>query len=281
MYDLTYVKKRRRKKIAALVSLFTAVGITSLVIISFLGRTVGTFSVSLKNSDVKLSLYKTLDFEASKPTSYLFVDEVPGFRETSFVNLPDAEILDNEETPYNYGEWKDETGRVDSVEYLKYTFYVTNSGLSIAQYNFNIKITDRSKETDGSRILDDTLRVMVFENNPADNSHDYRVFAKQAAEKNYDKDGNETMCEFVSTVPVLKPYDDYPREDDEHPLAETFVSSSVVAQYKVSNFAHGDVKRYTIVMWLEGEDPQSDNDKGAPAGATIKLGVDISAYANS
>ena len=37
MYDLSYVKKRRRKKIASLVSLFTAVGITSLIIISFLG----------------------------------------------------------------------------------------------------------------------------------------------------------------------------------------------------------------------------------------------------
>ena len=281
MYDLSYVKKRRRKKIAALVSLFTAVGITSLVIISFLGRTVGTFSVSLKNSDVKLSLYTTSNFEKAKPTSYLFVDKVPGFRETSFVNLPSADILDNEETPYDYGVLENEEKEQDSTKFLKYTFYITNTGVTTAQYNFTIKITDRSKETGGDRILDDTLRVMVFENNPADNKHEYKVYAKPAAEKNYDKDGEETRREFISTVPTLKPYDDYPREDDEHPLAETFASSSVVMQRKVGNFEQGDVKRYTIVMWLEGEDPQSGNEQGSPVGATIKLGVDIAAYANS
>ena len=75
MYDLSYVRKRKVKKIAALVSLFTAVGITSLVIVSFLGRTVGTFSVKLTNSDVKLSLSEKSSFKDA--TSYLHLDTIP------------------------------------------------------------------------------------------------------------------------------------------------------------------------------------------------------------
>ena len=56
MYDLLFVRKRRRRRIAALVALFSSIGVTSLVIISFLGRSVGTFTVSLNNSEVNLAL---------------------------------------------------------------------------------------------------------------------------------------------------------------------------------------------------------------------------------
>jgi len=38
----------------------------------------------------------------------------------------------------------------------------------------------------------------------------------------------------------------------------------------------GEMRRYTIVTWLEGF--RSDNTKPAPAGASIKLGVEINAY---
>ena len=277
MYDLQYVKKRRRRKIAALVSLFTAIGITSLVIISFLGRTVGTFTVSLKNNDVKLSLSEKASFE--NPTSYLRLGKILGLRETSFVNLPEAEVIDSDETPYDYGTIM-VNGKPDSLQYVKYTFFVRNVGKSIAQYNMSINITDRSKADNDERILDDTLRVMVYENNPNEDTHNYRVFAKASAENNIDKDGNETRREFISTVPELKVNEAYPHEDDEHPLAETFASGSTVAEYKVGNFGKDDVKRYTIVLWLEGDDPQSTNDRPVPEGATIKLGIDITAYEN-
>ena len=46
----------------------------------------------------------------------------------------------------------------------------------------------------------------------------------------------------------------------------------------VDNFIRNDIRRYTIVFWLEGYDPQSRPDEEHPEGATLKLGVDISAY---
>ena len=279
MYDLSYVKKRRRKKIAALVSLFTAVGITSLVIISFLGRTVGTFSVKLTNSDVKLSLSEKVSFKDA--TSYLHLDTIPSLRETTFENLPDAEYLDNEDTPVRNDESiiKNDKGEIESMYFVKYTFYIRNVGNSIARYNLSINITDSQKSNDGTnRYVDDTLRIMVYENDPAvAGSHEYKIFAKESDQYNYDKDNNRTMREFVARIPSDHKED----PDNGYILADSFVSSSVAARYEVSNFAKGDMKRYTLVVWLEGEDPDTDNSDEPPEGATLKLGVDIAAYENA
>ena len=186
--------------------------------------------------------------------------------------------LDDETKDYDYGfNYDEETGKPDSMFFVKYTFYVTNLSPTIARYNLSIKLSDRKKSEDGTnRTLDDTLRVMVYENDPSiPDSHNYTVFAEAAAEYNYDSEGNKTRKEFISSYP-----EDSNKEDDQHPLAETFLVGETIVKYTVSNFKKGDIKRYTLVLWLEGEDPQSDNSKEIPEGASLKLGVDIAAYEN-
>jgi hypothetical protein len=46
------------------------------------------------------------------------------------------------------------------------------------------------------------------------------------------------------------------------------------------DFESEQIKMYTVVTWLEVEDPQSSNEYKSPIGATIKLGVEITAYEN-
>ena len=274
MYDLQYVRKRRRRRIAALVALISSIGVACLVVTSFLGRTVGTFTVAVTNTTVKLALSKKADL--SDATSYLRVDKLYPLRETSFENLPSHDLLDDEKQDYDYGFVYNDAGDPDSMSFIKYTFYVTNLSSTIAKYNLTIKLGDRNESNDGTkRGLDDTLRVMVYENDPATNSHDYTVYAKEAAEVNYDSEGNKTRREFISTYPSGTN-----KEDDEHKLAETFLPGQSIVKYTASNFKKGDIKRYTLVIWLEGEDPQSDNSKEIPEGASLKLGVDIAAYEN-
>ena len=279
MYDQAYVNKRRKRKIAALVALFSAIGVTALVIVAFLGRTVGTFTISLKNTDVSLTLCEKINFKDT--SSYLNVKELKGLREDSFEDIiSDKAMIDSETTPSNYGKIVNEKGEYESLRFIKYTFYVTNVGKSTAEYNLSVNITDRTESNDETpRSLDDTLRVMIFENDPndlnAEDPHKYRVFAKEAWEyENKDINGVVTNREFVS-----KPTYDL-KEDKDHPLAESFISSKTVAKYNVQNFKQGDVRRYTIVLWLEGYDPQSKPDDEYPEGATIKLGVNIAAYEN-
>ena len=275
MYDLQYVRKRRRRRIAALVSVITSIGVACLIIVSYLGRKVGTFTVAVTNSNVRLALSKKADL--SDATSYLRVDKLYPLRETSFENLPNHAELDSDEFDYDYGFNYNDAGEPDSMFFVKYTFFVTNLSDTIARYNLTIKLGDRNESNDGTnRSLDDTLRVMVYENNPADaDSHDYTVFAKEAAEYNFDSEGNKTRREFISTYPSGSN-----KEDDEHKLADSFLPGQNIVKYTASNFRKGDIIRYTLVIWLEGEDPQSDNSKEIPEGASLKLGVEIAAYEN-
>ena len=274
MYELEYVKKRKRRKVAGLVGVISTIGVGSLITVSFLGRFVGTFTVSLDDDGVKLSLDEHKTFP--DPVTFLRINQLAPFEEMTYGALPTDAELDTEETSYLYGANYAPDGELESLNFFKYTFYVKNVGDKTAQYRMRVNITDRNESTDGTaRTLDDTLRVMVYENDGnEDGSHSYKIFAKEAAEYNYTKDGEKTRQEFVSAYPYSN------IEDDAHPLAEKFISSDLVAEYAVKDFVKGDLKRYTIVSWLEGEDPQSSPEYTAPKGATIRLGVEITAYEN-
>ena len=286
MYDLLFVRRRRRRKIAALVSAFSAIGVTSLVIISFLGRTVGTFTVTVQNTSVRLALSEEKSFKNS--TSYLRIDELPSnYYLISYNSLTsNAEVLDNENYDYLHGAALDSNQAVKGMYYLKYTFYVKNVGNTPAEYTININLDDCTKPDDGTnRTLDEILRIMVFENKVSDNvdTHDYEVYAKDAVESDgaykFDKEGNQTYQEFISERPI-KTSNNALVEDDEHPLAKSFLSfGKTVIKKTTSNFSKGDMMRYTLVYWLEGEDPQAAYNEtiNEPKGATIKMSVDISA----
>ena len=283
MYDLQYVRKKRRRRIAALLALFSAIGVTFFVVTSFLGRTLGTFTVSLNNSEVNLALCEKKD--STKNSTYLRVNANSKYVEHSYSDFSGVlDTLDDEDAPstlgeysikyYENGEMKTETG----LEFFHYTFYVKNIGNKVATYEMKINISDRTRAKDASgRSLDDTLRVMVFENDSDSGKHDYLIYAKKSLINNYDINGEETDREFIFTDDNLPN-----RETENYRLVDkNFKDIDTVAEYKVTNFSRNDIKRYTIVFWLEGGDPQSDPEEDYPEGATLKLGVDISAYENA
>ena len=287
MYDLQYVRKRRRRRVAALVSLFASIGITALVIISFLGRTVGTFTVAIKNTTVQLALSEKESFEHR--TSYLRIDNIPSsYYEYSYKWFDRVGLnnVDDESNDYFFGL----SGDGQAMYFLKYTFYVKNVGTTTAMYNMYINLDDSTKSADGQK-LDDTLRIMVFENNPAiPDSHEKMIYAKDVGTYRYDvydKNGNLTKKAFVADAPEAVPVDGSNSryaiyEDDEHPLVdESFRQSTAVIQKTVTDFEKNDIMRYTVVYWLEGEASFPEVDENGnykePKGAKIKLSIDITA----
>ena len=261
--------------------------LSSLVLIPFIitacandSKKDDAFYVSLKNSSVKLSLFERMDF--SENSTYLSVRDGYDFVEYSYGFFKDKlDVLDqdNNTVPFNLGEIEQEYVDKDGykrarkcLEFFKYTFYVKNIGEKTAAYNLSINLDKSMMSDDGTdRGLDETLRVMVFENQPDRSDHECKVYAKRAVEYNYDINGDKTTREFIS----VRPLDGSNREDDEHPLAETFVDESTVVRYDVNNFAKNDMMRYTIVYWLEGEDPQSNSSIEYPEGSSLKLNVEI------
>ena len=271
MVELEYVRRRKRKKIAVIVAAAASTGLAVLILVAFLGRFVGTFTVSLNTGDVKLTLSKNASF--SDPTSYLKIDELPPFDLAKFSDLPDAEFIDSEETGWDYGTVTSSSG--DSVMYFfKETFYVRNEGQVTAHYDLSVNITKNTPSADG-RYLDTILRVMVYEN-PADSQeHAYTVYARKSEVPNLtdDPENPYTYKEYLSV-----PYDSHD-PSSKAVFAEMFESDSVVTTLSTPRFESGDAKRYTIITWLEGYDQQAKGNP--PEGGNIKLGVTINAYENN
>lgn len=192
--------------------------------------------------------------------------------------LPLIDQLDSEETPYNVGEFEQpyvgmetnvhKNGKI--LQFFKYTFYVKNTSDADTSLNIKFNIGDE-ESTDGARnSISDTLRFMIFENESAD-IHSYSTYAKRAAENHTDKEGNRTDREFLARCSQND------QEDDEHPLVtKSFISNKCCAEYLKENFEPNQQLRYTMVVWLEGEDPQSRVDAEYPQGESLKLSVDIS-----
>ena len=135
-----------------------------------------------------------------------------------------------------------------------------------AKYDFSLNITDNVASVDG-RSLDETLRVMIYDDG------EKTVFAKRSAHPVIKPDGSVEDRSPIS-VSEADATDLYPFMG----YAEKFESSKVVTTFSGETIGVDELRRYTIVTWLEGF--QSDGSLPAPEGATIKLGVEINAYEN-
>ena len=256
-----------KKVLLILISLFlTSCSLTG-------GNNNGFLSIKLSNSKVKLAISEKMNFATSSTS--LSVNDVAPFEENTYSALPSQDILDNEDIPYDYGSYTND-GNSKVMRYFKYTFYIKNVGDVFAYYTMDIKFKESKSSGRFGTTLSDTLRVMVYENdigNDSENSyHGVTIYAKEAAEVNYDKEGKRTRREFVSTYPYLN------EEDDEHPLATSFIDSTTIASYWRQEFGKDSIRRYTLVVWLEGEDPQSESLQEAPTGGTISFYINIDAY---
>ena len=268
MYDPVYVKKKKRRKIVAIVAGISTVVVTTFSIVAFLGRFVGTFTVSLDTGKVKLALSTHSNFR--NQTSFLRVDELPAFNETTYsylhTTIGDATI-DNEDTDYKIGTATTyPNGSIKSLSFFKYTFYVKNVGKVPARYTFAINILD-SKANEEGRTLDDTIRVMIYDNVES-NDHSCKIYAKRSSQPTHFIDGEPRYESPIASADVNDP--------EFAGYAEMFRSNTVIAYYNVGRIGVGELRRYTVATWLEGY--ASDDHSEAPVGANMKLGVEINAY---
>lgn len=290
MYEEKYVARKKKKIAAAIIAGVTAMGIGALCLVAFLGQYVGTFTVTLNAGKIELAMSTTKSFES--PTSFLMINQLPVFHEYTYSEiLRKAADIDNEETLWYQkaagatykGDDAEDPLNVDGLDFFKYTFYVKNVGTIPCGYQFRINITENTLSTD-HRSLADTLRVCLFSNEGNSNEHEHTVYAKRAAVNNGRTDGDQ-FDEYISLAPE--------KCDAAHPFygyATQFSGTNqsdigAICSIKTDNFEPEEIRRYTIATWLEGNDLQANREisgtgkkEGAPKGASIKLGVEISAY---
>lgn len=216
----------------------------------------GHFTINMSSGMFRegFVLSETADF--SKPTTYLFCEPAVDVPCISVQDLPAD--LDTHEGQHN-------------ANYFAYTFFLRNEGESTVDYRWDIRLNSESQR------LSDACWVMVFEDGkmafyakagadgeaealPAvgDNTRGYlqaplREFAKNP-DAQYQVITQSGSLTYYRLIPI------------------PFASDTVVASGLQSQVAPMDVHRYTVVIWLEGDDPECTNDK---IGGHVGMQMDI------
>lgn len=267
MYRREYVRKRKRRRIVAICGGICSVVILALAIVAFLGRFVGTFTVTLESRNVDLTLLEKKD--SLNQNSFLRVDTLVPFQEFTYSYFDDYggdEVIDSDESDTSLGGNYNAQDELQSFNFFKYTYYVKNVGPVPALYDWSVRILDDALSSDGRSLLD-TLRVTIYDEGVK------TVYGKAQSLPHYDSEGNPDYRAPISV--------DENQADEDFPFmgyAEKFASSEVVTTFRGQSIGVNELRRYTIVTWLEGF--RSSNEEFAPRGAKIKLGVEINAYEN-
>lgn len=126
---------------------------------------------------------------------------------------------------------------IDSdYRYVAYTFYVKNIGSETVDVGYQLKITDSYLN------VDQAVRILVIED-----------------------EVTETMYQKPDSVPY-----NYPSE---MPEATYFLSDTIICENRIVNLRPNMYKKFSVVMWLEGEDPDTVD---SIMGGMIKLQMKFS-----
>lgn len=165
---------------------------------------------------------------------------------------------------------------VDQIEgqhndmYFAYTFYCRNEGENTVDYTWQLELNDESKN------LSNAAWVMVFEDGQM-------CFYAEADEETglaealpaFDDDGRGyTDCPMIGQAKFPESQYEIVREKNGIPyfrlIPIPFESRDVVVSGLQEKVAPMDVHKYTVVIWLEGDDPDCDNSK---IGGHLGLGM--------
>ena len=264
MYELNLVRRRKRRIWAAIIGGIGTTGVATFCIAAFLGHRVGSFTVALEGKNALLTLSERSSF--NEKSSFLRVGEVPGFQEFTYSRFKELGegALDDEENDYTFGFKTNKKGK-EHTDFLKYTFFIKNVGQDPAEYDFSLQIKEVVATSNG-QTLEDSFRVMVYDNGVPE------VYAKRLQVPHIENGQPDYRAPISVNKEDATP--DYPFEG----YAKMFNTSTEIMSQKAQHLEVDEVRKYTVVTWLEGF--QSSGDADTLSGASIKLGVEINAYEN-
>ena len=214
-------------KIGLLVALFITAALIAIAMI--LGKESGFFTIRVQNGDALKSLTMALDPNNEKDYSTnLSAKAVDDFDQTSPTYLFKDQFA--EITKIHKGIAGDIS--VDEEKIYGYSFYVVNTTSNHQEITARFKLT-MSKD-DG---LSDAIRVMTY----------------------YEMGGTQNFNVYQKVDKEPKTYDAYTMIEARNALREFKDGSSVIfddEEIVISGTPGINNIRYTILFWLEGEDPE-------------------------
>jgi hypothetical protein len=209
-------------------------------LVAYFGQYMGTFVISLDDASLALGISLSEHEDFAESNSRLLVNPVNSANPTTFTDI-------------KFGEAVSTDGDMDESEgnnYIAYTFYIKNEGnISVdVELNLNtIAVTNN---------VDKALRIAVIEGGYVDEKGDVQ-FTKGTIYLKDDGHGDEAIVRIL---------DKFYRDDEdgnriyfEKELYERFnkeymTSDNNFGNYVIENFVPQEVRKFTIIFWLEGWD---------------------------
>ncbi len=210
-----------------------------MVIMSWAMQMRGHFTINMSEEmfNTGFVLSETEDFR--NPSTHLFSDPAESVPCISISNIPSN--VDKVDGSHN-------------EDYFAYTFYARNEGEYTVDYTWSIELNSESKSVSSA------AWIMVFEDG------EMQFFAQPSADGSVetipgrddtrhgypnpqflDVLADASQYELVRSVGDVSYYRAVPLE---------FVDDVVVASGRQNGVSPGAIHKYTVVMWLEGDDPE-------------------------
>ncbi len=278
-YHQKYARRRKRKIFASFMLLVSTVTLVTFVIIAFLGNQVGRYTVQLKSNNTQLTMDYSRDF--TRPTTLLRAENVERIYPIMADSLPDDEEIDNMAGSHN-GEYRDPLDQHVYSLYFAYTFFIKNVGDTPVDYQIWMRLRTTTYDSPDVIPLEEYVRVRIYENRDDDDmiekTHASRTLAKRTNQLIYKEDNEPEYRECIArtsgdnkTCLADKPIN--------AERAEEFLNLQEITRYDVTYFPPEAVMRYTIVIWLEGDDPDCRGQ--IPQNASLEFSMDISSFTES
>ena len=126
-------------------------------------------------------------------------------------------------------------------DYVAYTFYIRNDGFETVDITYHIRMTEIYNDLDGA------IRILVIEDDEKET-----MYQKM---DEVDEEGNLPYYRQIMPTPKM------------------FISNSNVARENFTKFEPLEIKKFSVIMWLEGYDPDTTDEV---LGGKIKLQMNFS-----
>lgn len=218
--------------------------LTVLFMLSTVTQMQGHFTINMSDKLFAegFSLSETEDFE--DPKARLFCDPA--------IDVPCFSIMDI------HSDVDEVDGQHNEAEYFAYTFYVRNEGESTVGYTWTLAINSESKD------LSKATWFMIFEDGEMNFYAEEREDGTQEALP-YFNDNTRGYGE-IPFEDVLGDVDDQAElittkgNRNYYRLIPYSFDSRLIAEGSMEEVEPMDVHKYTVVFWLEGDDPDCTND---------------------
>ena len=256
--DIARQVKWKRRAGVALVALTSV--LLLLWIISWLLTTIGDLVISVDSGAVRKGIVISANADGSDPQTELSADMAHEVTNITYNWLPATLDLEADGT---------HNGR----NYLAYTFYLrNNSGNAEKPTTEPVKVVSTLKAVRSAKSADEAVRIMIYRNGEP------TVYAKPNIT---DVNGNLPAKNGAEIIPLETLYrkvipDDYtppapgetlpPEEQEQNktPVATTeetvpvveFKDNETVFEITEDELQPGDEIKYTVVVWIEGDDPE-------------------------